>query len=276
MAKTEETPSNHVSMTEAERIEKLEQMLEKQKQEAAEREALFMETLNEVRANQQAAKQRPSGSFDPLDPAFMAAMERLHTGKYSEGGIIRDGYLDPEDRMEQPALLFTNKSGIYLAFIKRGDTLISLPDGVRGPLKFETLYRDAEPDTGRLSYRGVMTVWSKRLLEALKKDDRFGSDFFLDEKVLNRQDKHARWAELYNFHHRVWMGRDENLVLAEVQRLEIPTSATTTNATYRELIAGRLADIELEKEHEARRDERLMASSDELLKSGSAQVAAVA
>lgn len=125
----------------------------------------------------------------------------------------------------------------------------------------------------RISYRGVLVVESKRLLEALKKDDRWGIDFMLDEKVLTRSDKNHRWSQHYNMFHRIWLSRDESLVLSEAKRLGLNTSAMTSNKEYRELIAATLADEAVAEEDRMRAEERIAANADKLLKTGAAQAA---
>lgn len=270
MSAAKDTPTIGAVPNEQDRIKALEQIIERQQKESAARDALLKELAQEVRSNAEVRKKGGS-SFDPADPAFLATIERIARGKTSEGGIIRDGFVPDDDKMDKPVIVFTNKSGLYIEHIKRGNTLMSLPDGIRGPLKFDTLYRGGEQDTMRISYRGVMIVESKRLFEALKKDDRWGIDFMLDEKVLTRKDKNHRWTQYYNTFMRVWMGRDENLVLAEAKRLKIPTSAMTTNKEYRELIAIALADEAVAEESSNALAESAIDNADQLLKTGAAQ-----
>jgi hypothetical protein len=256
------TPLVHSPMNENERIAKLESIIEQQKKDAEQRDKVIAEVLKEVRTNQQVP--RPSGAtFDPTDPAFMAVMERLAQGKFTTGNILRDAYADDNDKLPEPKTVFTNKSGILIDFFMRSGTLIGLPDGIRGPLKFETLYRDAEEDTQRISYRGVLIIHSKRLWESIQKDDRWGTIFFPDDKVIARQDNHSKWTQFYNTFLAIWRNRDENLVLSEAKRLGLPTSST--NKEYRELIAGALADEAVKAEEDLRLD-NIRASADTLLR----------
>lgn len=255
--------------SDSERMKDMERTIAEMEKRDKERDKV----LAAIAANSQ--KEAAHQNMEVGSAQFLAAIDRLVNKSTTESGMLRDTYVDPEDLLTPSVKLFTNKRNWVIEHREEAGVLIPLPDGIRGPLKWETVSQDIEKDTMRMTYRGVMLVRSKRLLVWLKKHENWGVTMFEDERIASRMDNNMEWNTFYNGFRNFVSSREESWIILEAKNLGFQTDSSITGEKYRDMVAGKMADNAVAEQNKKRDLATLQGSgADSLLKTHGAAVEA--
>lgn len=233
-----------------------------------------LKELEELKASLREAMTKPqqsqAGGSEFNMAALEAVLQKVTQGKTNAYGMIREGYIPPEDVLSPPVQFFCNQQSEYLSFLPHGGLMIP-PPNEKKMLRFINKFRWVVQTSTGPKVRALSTYVcsSKSEQEWIKKHPKFGRTIFVESEKAIRATAETEYVHKYNqFRQSLALMNDGDLAPMAFQH-GIPTNSETHPDMYRDKIAEiqteqYFADIKAAHGNEMverRQDEELLRSA---------------
>lgn len=197
------------------------------------------------------------------DPGFQAILRQMANKDVNDKGLVRMEYANEDDRCK-PVTFITTKLNQKLYHITIGGQHMAPP--LNYPfVRFENLFWFKNQETGRVTYRGEFTTESIMMCDWIRKSHKFGVEIYDSMEEAAQLSQNSEWADLRDNHLAILRLSDDDAVSKRAYAFNLPFGKGTDMNKLRKQIAEKMADDDMAKAQEAKREFLKQRSADSIL-----------
>lgn len=199
--------------------------------------AAMRQEIAELKALVSTPQVKQAGSPEDFAKAIEMVLKSQRDGAV-EKGMVRPGYVPPEDVLEEPVTFFTPQQNEYLSFRYEGGLKV-LPPHDQPYIKFDNKFRWSvkSGNTYKIRAIAVYKCRSKAEKEWIMKHPKFGNTIFLESAKAIAASEYGEWAQQYNRFYAGVVNMSDTRLPSMAHTLGLPVSTQTLPDEYRRMIA---------------------------------------